>query len=92
MSCCWCHGPRQHKDRRGCAGAQALLAISLERKSEIGRQAGKTNAICDREDVLERYRQLDRDDAIWQAWKDSRAIKRWQRYRARKAGILPPLR
>ena len=46
--------------------------------------AGRANAICNKFDVLERYVHLDRDEAIWQAWRDSRTMARGQRYRSRQ--------
>ena len=73
----------KHRTAAGCAGARVLNALSNTRRQEIAREGGTCNALIDRNDVIARYVHLDRDDAIWQAWKDARRIKRWQRYRAR---------
>ncbi len=86
MSCCC----GKHKTAAGCAGAHHLASRPLEQRRANGREGGRANAVVDREDVLARYVHLDRDDAIFAAWRDSRRIQKYQRYRARRRGALGP--
>lgn len=74
----------RHKNAAGCAGARHLRTFTKARRQQLGHEGGKANAVVDRAEVLERYIGLDRDDAIWQAWKDARRMEAWRRYRARR--------
>lgn len=77
----------QHRSEGVCKRVAALVAwrtANPERLRQMAREAGRANAVIDRQDVVNRYLHLDREDAIWQAWRDARRIAKYQRYRARR--------
>jgi hypothetical protein len=75
----------RHRTKAGCAGARHLAQRTRAQRQAHGREGGRANAVVDREDILERYAHLDRDEAILTAWRDARRLRRWQRYRTRRA-------
>lgn len=82
----------RHRTASGCAGARHLSQRTAAQRRAQGRQGGRANAVVDRADILARYVHLDRDEAILAAWRDSRRLQRWQRYRARQWGGACPSR
>lgn len=68
-----------------CAGASYLANRTHAERVAHGREGGKTHAVVYRADVLARYAHLDRETAIWQAWKDARILQTQRRSRAKQA-------
>lgn len=71
----------KHRTASGCAGARVLAARTPAQRRAHGREGGKTNAILDRDAILDRYRHLDRDAAILAAWADAKVMQKHKRYR-----------
>jgi hypothetical protein len=76
--------------RSSCA-SQHLRQVDpvrwLAARRRGGREGGKTRAITQRARLIERLRNLDRDDAIWAAWQAGLHARRvaWQARKAAKA-------
>lgn len=68
----------------GCGGAVELASRSPEERRAHGREGGRTSAVISRLNILDRYRHLDRDDAIVSAWKDALMLQTKRRYRVRQ--------
>lgn len=74
----------QHRNEAGCRGADFLRSQPREFRQRNGREGGRAQSFLAREKVLDRYRHLDRDDAIVQAWRDALHTRKLRWYRAKR--------